>query len=204
MAEYFNRKALLSGSIPLGSFNCAFSFSGSKKIDAAATKSLAMNGKFIPLCKVQLMKHPLSLQDHVKAAVPRSWEPLSLARFIETYGTHVITSITIGGKDVIYVKQHITSTLSITEIKNYIQDVGDQRFSETESLTSSGPIKSKGKASILPFFFSIKLWILLYLTVKVYTHNHLMLHILLQKRQVLCSFVVISNYSADPNFKYQP
>ncbi|RWW37781.1 hypothetical protein BHE74_00057061 [Ensete ventricosum] len=80
MAEYFNRKALLSGSIPLGSFNCAFSFSGSKKIDAAATKSLAMNGKFIPLCKVQLMKHPLSLQDHVKAAVPRSWEPLSLAR----------------------------------------------------------------------------------------------------------------------------
>nr|XP_018680881.1 PREDICTED: MACPF domain-containing protein CAD1-like isoform X4 [Musa acuminata subsp. malaccensis] len=145
MAEYFNRKALLSGSIPLGRFNCAFSFSGSKKIDAAATKSLAMNGKFIPLCKVQLMKHPLSLQDHVKAAVPRSWEPLSLARFIETYGTHVITSITIGGKDVIYVKQHISSTLSITEIKNYILDVGDQRFSETESVTSSGPIKLKGK-----------------------------------------------------------
>ncbi|THU72975.1 hypothetical protein C4D60_Mb04t17890 [Musa balbisiana] len=146
MAEYFNRKALLPGSIPLGRFNCAFSFSGLKKIDAAATKSLAMNGKFIPLWKVQLMKHPLSLQDHVKAAVPRSWEPLSLARFIETYGTHVITSITIGGKDVIYVKQHISSTLSITEIKNYIQNVGDQRFSETESLTSSGPIKLKGKA----------------------------------------------------------
>ncbi|XP_064960380.1 MACPF domain-containing protein CAD1-like isoform X2 [Musa acuminata AAA Group] len=153
MAEYFNRKALLSGSIPLGRFNCAFSFSGSKKIDAAATKSLAMNGKFIPLCKVQLMKHPLSLQDHVKAAVPRSWEPLSLARFIETYGTHVITSITIGGKDVIYVKQHISSTLSITEIKNYILDVGDQRFSETESVTSSGPIKLKGKA-VDPFIFN--------------------------------------------------
>ncbi|RRT48168.1 hypothetical protein BHE74_00050690 [Ensete ventricosum] len=80
MAEHFNTKALLSGNNPLGNFNSVFSFSGSKKIDAAATKSLAMDGKFIPLCKVQLTKHPSPLRDNVRAAVPRSWEPLSLAR----------------------------------------------------------------------------------------------------------------------------
>ncbi|CAL9044141.1 MACPF domain-containing protein CAD1-like isoform X1 [Musa acuminata AAA Group] len=153
MAEHFNTKALLSGNIPLGKFNSAFSFSGSKKIDAAATKSLAMDGKYIPLCKVQLTKHPSLLRDNVRAAVPRSWEPLSLARFIENYGTHVITSITVGGKDVIYVKQHISSTLSITEIKNYIQDAGDQRFSEVETRTSSGPMRMKGKA-VDPFIFN--------------------------------------------------
>lgn len=81
MAEYFNRKALLSGNVPLGSFNSAFSFSGSKKIDAAATKSLAMDGIFIPLCKVQLIKQPSSLQEDVRCAVPLTWDPSSLARY---------------------------------------------------------------------------------------------------------------------------
>jgi len=70
-------------------------------------------------------------------------------RFIENYGTHVITSITVGGKDVIYVKQHSSSPLSAIEIKNYIQDIGDQRFSDSESHTSSGPMKLKDKASAL-------------------------------------------------------
>jgi hypothetical protein len=71
--------------------------------------------------------------------------------FIENFGTHVITSITIGGKDVIYVKQHNTSPLSKLEIKNYIQDIGNQRFSDINSHTSSGQTKSKDKASSLKF-----------------------------------------------------
>ncbi|KAJ4780008.1 MACPF domain-containing protein CAD1 [Rhynchospora pubera] len=146
MAEFFNRKAQLSGNIPLGYFNSAFSFTGSKKIDSASTKTLAIDGKFIPLCKIQLTRSILSLREDVKRAVPVSWEPLSLARFIENYGTHIITSVTVGGKDVIYVKQHSSSALSATEIKNYIQDIGDLRFSENDS-RSSGPIKLKEKES---------------------------------------------------------
>lgn len=67
--------------------------------------------------------------------------------FIENFGTHVITSVTIGGKDVIYVKQHESSSLSSMDIKSYVQDIGNQRFSSTESLTSSGLLKYKDKAS---------------------------------------------------------
>lgn len=77
---------------------------------------------------------------------PNYWF-LLLPSFIENFGTHVITSVTIGGKDVIYVKQHQSSPLSTTEIKNYIQDIGNQRFSGTESNTSSGQMNFKDKAS---------------------------------------------------------
>ncbi|KAJ1392103.1 Membrane attack complex component/perforin [Sesbania bispinosa] len=117
MVEYFNHKADISGSYPLGSFNSAFSFTGSKHVDAAATKTLSSDGFYICLAKVQLIKSHLMLQDNVKRAVPVNWDPPSLASFIENFGTHVITSITIGGKDVIYVKQHHTSPLSKLEIK---------------------------------------------------------------------------------------
>nr|DAD25804.1 TPA_asm: hypothetical protein HUJ06_027272 [Nelumbo nucifera] len=146
MVENFNRRAHLQGSISLGSFNFVFNFTGSKQIDAAGTKSLAMDGYFIPLCKVQLKKSQLVLQENVKQAIPSSWDPSSLARYKENFGTHVITSITIGGKDVIYVKQHHSSPLSTMEIKNYVQDIGDQRFYDTQSRTCSGPIKLKDKA----------------------------------------------------------
>lgn len=80
MAGYFNKKAQLAGDIPLGSFNSAYSFTGSKRFDAMATKSLGMEGKTIPLYKVQLVRQPLSVVEEVKHAVPHSWEPSSLAR----------------------------------------------------------------------------------------------------------------------------
>jgi len=88
MVKYFNKKAgllgdvPLSGDVPLGSFNAAFSYTGSKYIDAAATKTLSMDGFYIPLAKVQLIKSPLVLQENVKRAVPTSWDPPSLARYI--------------------------------------------------------------------------------------------------------------------------
>ncbi|KAK4481270.1 hypothetical protein RD792_012154 [Penstemon davidsonii] len=137
MLEYFNKKASLSGDTPLGSFNAAFSFTGSKHLDAAATKSLCMDGIFIPLANIQLVKSPLVLNENVRRAVPTSWDPPSLASFIENFGTHIITSVTIGGKDVIYIKQHMSSPLSIVEIKNYVQDIGNQRFISVEGLTNS-------------------------------------------------------------------
>lgn len=80
MVEIFNKKVNLSGSPPLGSFNAAFSFTGSKHIDAAATKTLSTDGFYIPLAKVEISKYPLVLQENVKHAVPSSWDPPSLAR----------------------------------------------------------------------------------------------------------------------------
>ncbi|KAG4403531.1 hypothetical protein GLYMA_01G132400v4 [Glycine max] len=153
MVEYFNERANVSGKFPIGSFNSAFSFTGSKHVDEAATKTLSSDGFYIPLAKVQLQKSHLRLQGNVKKAVPVNWDPLSLASFIENFGTHVITSITMGGKDVIYVKQHHTSPLSKLEMKNYIQDIGNQRFSDINSQTSSGQTKSKDKG-VDPFSFN--------------------------------------------------
>ncbi|KAF4378959.1 hypothetical protein F8388_022046 [Cannabis sativa] len=152
MVEYFNQKANLSGAFPLGNFNASFNFTGTKHIDAASTKTLSIDGFYIPLSKVQLMS-PLVLKENVKRAVPSNWDPAALASFIENFGTHVIISVTIGGKDMIYVKQHQHSSLSTLEIKNYVQDIGNQRFSDAESNTSSGPLKLKDKASTTLLFF---------------------------------------------------
>lgn len=81
MVEYFNKKANLSGNVPLGSFNAAFSFTGLKHMDSATTKSLYMDAFFISLAKVQLVNSPLVLQENVKRAVPSCWDPPSLARY---------------------------------------------------------------------------------------------------------------------------
>lgn len=82
MAEYFNKKSGLSDAIPLGSFISMFSLTGSRKVDAAATKALAMDGYFIPLFKLELANSALILREDVKKAVPRSWDPPSLARLV--------------------------------------------------------------------------------------------------------------------------
>lgn len=80
MLEYFNRKANIPGNAPLGSFNVAFSFTGAKHFDATTTKTLCMDGFFIPLARLQLMNSSLVLQESVKRAVPASWDPPALAR----------------------------------------------------------------------------------------------------------------------------
>lgn len=55
----------------------------------------------------------------------------------------------------LYVKQHQSSPLSAMEIKNYVQDIGNQRFSDAESHTSSGQMKFKDKASYRFFLSSL-------------------------------------------------
>lgn len=146
MAEHFNKKSGIPGRIPLGSFNAVFNFTGSWQVDIAATKSLAMDGFFIPLFKVQLAKQHLYLNDDIKRSVPYSWDPSSLASFIENYGTHIIISATIGGRDVVYVKQHQSSPLSSSEIEKYVKDIGNQRFLDFESqLQVVGPSVSQSQ-----------------------------------------------------------
>ncbi|EXB36787.1 hypothetical protein L484_005084 [Morus notabilis] len=151
MAEIFNKRSGISGIIPLGSFNSMFNFTGSWQVDAAVTKSLAMVGYLIPLYKVKLEKQNLVLHEEVKHAVPHTWDPASLASFIENFGTHVVTSATIGGRDVVYIRQHQSSPLSAMDIENYVNDMGDHRFQDSTSQSSAGPLKYKDKGVTVIF-----------------------------------------------------
>lgn len=95
MVEYFNNKANISGSFALGSFNSAFSFTGSRNVDAAATKTLSSDGFYIPLSKGELKKNPLILQQNVKRAVPVNWDPPSLARYVYVYTSYPQNAVTM-------------------------------------------------------------------------------------------------------------
>jgi hypothetical protein len=147
MAEEFNVRSGVKGNIPLGCFNAMFNYTGSWQVDAASTKSLALVGYFIPLYDVKLAKLTLVLHNEIRRAVPSSWDPASLASFIENYGTHIVTSVTIGGRDVVYIRQHQSSPLPVSEIENYVNDMIKHRFHEAESQSITGPLKYKDKVS---------------------------------------------------------
>lgn len=82
MSEQFNQELSLSGKIPSGHFNAAFEFTGVWQKDAANTKSLAFDGVFFTLYNIALDKSQVVLRDHVKQAVPSSWDPAALARYV--------------------------------------------------------------------------------------------------------------------------
>ncbi|CAN8290800.1 unnamed protein product [Cochlearia groenlandica] len=145
MAGQFNMKTGVKGNIPLGCFNAMFNFTGSWQVDAASTKSLALVGYFIPLYDVKLAKTTLVLRNEIRRAVPSSWDPASLASFIENYGTHIVTSVTIGGRDVVYIRQHQSSPLPVSEIENYVKDMMAHRYQGEESQSITGPLKYKDK-----------------------------------------------------------
>ncbi|CAM0944295.1 unnamed protein product [Alopecurus aequalis] len=48
--------------------------------------------------------------------------------FIEKYGTHVIVGLSMGGQDVVYVRQDASSALSPSEIRAHLDRLGDQLF----------------------------------------------------------------------------
>ncbi|XP_054803303.1 MACPF domain-containing protein CAD1 [Prosopis cineraria] len=144
MVKHFNEMSGITEQIPLGSFNTMFNFTGSWMVDAAATKSLAMVGYFFPLFRVKLNKLNLVLHEDIKRAVPYSWDPTALASFIENYGTHIVTSATVGGRDVVYIRQHQSSSLSASDIQNYVEDIGNDRFG-VKNLSSPGPLRYKEK-----------------------------------------------------------
>uniref|UniRef100_A0A0E0JTV5 MACPF domain-containing protein n=1 Tax=Oryza punctata TaxID=4537 RepID=A0A0E0JTV5_ORYPU len=128
MSEQFNRELSLSGKIPSGFFNAMFEFTGCWQKDASITKSLAFDGWCITLYTVALSKAHIILQDHVKQAVPSTWEPAALARFIKKFGTHIVVGVKIGGKDVIYLKQQHSSSLQAVDVQKRLKEMSDQRF----------------------------------------------------------------------------
>ncbi|GAB4848098.1 hypothetical protein Ancab_002762 [Ancistrocladus abbreviatus] len=130
MSEHFNQEISLTGKIPSGFFNAMFDFSGCWQKDAAYTKTMAFDGVFITLYTIALEKSQMVLRDHVKQAVPSSWEPAALARFIENFGTHIVVGIKMGGKDVIYVKQQHSSTLQPADLQKRLKEMADKRFAD--------------------------------------------------------------------------
>ncbi|XP_052142693.1 MACPF domain-containing protein At1g14780 [Oryza glaberrima] len=132
MSELFNQRSSVEGKIPSGQFNASFDLdSGSWAHDAPHTRCLAMDGYFISLFDLRLDHRHLALAAGVLADVPPAWDPSAIARFIEKYGTHVIVGLSMGGQDVVYVKQDKSSSLSPSEIKEHLDRLGDQLFTGT-------------------------------------------------------------------------
>ncbi|XP_071725580.1 MACPF domain-containing protein At4g24290-like [Rutidosis leptorrhynchoides] len=150
MSEQFNQELSLTGKIPSGVFNAMFEFSGSWQKDASSTKTLAFEGMFISLYTIALEKSNIILCDHVKEAVPSSWEPALLARFIERFGTHIIVGVNMGGKDVIYMKQQYASTLQPADVQKRLEAMADKRFLDVDAQygTHSGHISHNDKNDI--------------------------------------------------------
>ncbi|WCJ37729.1 MAC/Perforin domain-containing protein [Euphorbia peplus] len=141
MSEQFNQQLSLSGKIPPGHFNAAFDFTGAWQKDAAYTKALAFDGVYITLYTIVLEKSQVVLSDHIKEAVPSTWDPVSLARFIEKYGTHVIVGVKMGGKDVVYLKQQNPSALEPVDVQKKLKDMADKILIEGTGLNNKNSNK---------------------------------------------------------------
>jgi hypothetical protein len=88
MSEFFNRRSSVTGKIPSGFFNRVFGFeSGSWATEAANTKYLGLDGYFIILFNLHIDRFPLVLSDEVRHAVPTSWDPFALARYVRNFNS---------------------------------------------------------------------------------------------------------------------
>ncbi|XP_057489495.1 MACPF domain-containing protein At4g24290-like [Actinidia eriantha] len=134
MSELLNQKSSVQGKVPSGYLNAIFDLTGSWLTDAGDAKYLAFDGYFISLYYLHLTASPLVLHDKVKKSVPSHWNPASLSRFIQTYGTHIIVGMAIGGQDLLCVKQKSSSvTIPPAELRGYLEDLGDCLFSDRMS-----------------------------------------------------------------------
>ncbi|QCE13076.1 hypothetical protein DEO72_LG11g69 [Vigna unguiculata] len=133
MSELLNQKSAIQGKIPSGYFNALFDLSGDWYHDAHNIKYLAFDGYFISLFYLHLTVSHLILQEEVKKSVPAQWDPASLTRFIQTYGTHIITGMAVGGQDVICVKQKHSSKVSPGDLRRHLENLGDFLFQDLRS-----------------------------------------------------------------------
>lgn len=87
-------------------------------------------------------------------------------RFIEKYGTHIVVGLSVGGQDVLLVRQDKSSTMEASQLKQHIDELGDQLF--TGSCTfSSIHAKSKEHKRNKVFLFPYSLCIHYFLKIKV-------------------------------------
>ncbi|MQM17311.1 hypothetical protein Taro_050280 [Colocasia esculenta] len=155
MSELLNRRSSLTGKIPSGFFNSIFQFNGGAWAqEAAQTKCLAMDGYFISLFNLRIDRPSFALADHVADAVPTSWDPTALARFIVNYGTHIIVGLSVGGQDVVFVRQDESSSLLPAEIKDHLDRLGDQLFTGT-CILPPHHLKAKENRQQVPEVFNV-------------------------------------------------
>ncbi|WJX53786.1 hypothetical protein P8452_39744 [Trifolium repens] len=132
MLEHFNHEMRLVGETASGHFCASFGLSGRCIKELASIKSLAYDGWFIKRYAVELERYHGELHDHVKEAVPSSWDPEALARFIERFGTHVIVGVSMGGKDVLYVRQEHTSDINDpASILKLLKETASMKFKDS-------------------------------------------------------------------------
>ncbi|KAJ4879890.1 MACPF domain-containing protein NSL1 [Raphanus sativus] len=128
MSEKFNQNMSLSGKIPSGMFNTMFELKEGWQKDASSVKTLSYDGWFISLYSIELDRSQVTLRDEVKREVPSSWDSVALAGFIEKYGTHIVVGVTMGGKDVVHMKQLRNSNHEPDEVQKLLKQLGDKRF----------------------------------------------------------------------------
>ncbi|KAH9679992.1 MACPF domain-containing protein [Citrus sinensis] len=155
MSELLNQKCSIQGKVPSGYLNAIFDLTGDWFHDAADTKYLAFDGYFISLYYLHLTTSSLELQDHVKMAVPPHWDPASLARFIQTYGTHIIVGMAVGGQDLICVRQKPSSAIPPADLRRYLEDLGDYLFSDGKSPSFLERKTRDGKQKVPEIFSQI-------------------------------------------------
>ncbi|PIN21227.1 hypothetical protein CDL12_06073 [Handroanthus impetiginosus] len=149
MSEQFNQDICGDvGKIPTGHFNAAFEFTSQWQNDAADTRGLAFDGVFITLYSIEVERSQILLADHVKQAVPPTWDPITLAKFITKYGTHIITGVRVGGKDAVYVKQRHSSPLQDIDLQKILKDVSEKRFSDARGMSSNDTAKTFNEAML--------------------------------------------------------
>ncbi|GMH28287.1 hypothetical protein Nepgr_030130 [Nepenthes gracilis] len=129
MAELVNQRSSVHGKVPSGYFNAIFNFSGAWLNDAADTKYLAFDGYSVALYYLHLATSALVLHEKVKKSVPSHWDPASLSRFIQNFGTHIIVGMAVGGQDLICVRHQPSSRIPPAEVRENLEDLGDALFS---------------------------------------------------------------------------
>ncbi|KAF3551856.1 hypothetical protein DY000_02008831 [Brassica cretica] len=124
----FRSDILSFNQIPSGMFNTMFELKEGWQKDASSVKTLSYDGWFISLYSVELVRSQVTLRDEVKREVPSSWDSVALAGIIEKYGTHVVVGVTMGGKDVVHMKQLRNSNHEPGEVQKQLKQLGDKRF----------------------------------------------------------------------------
>ena len=81
---------------------------------------------------------------------------VSWRRFIETFGTHMIVAVAVGGQDVVFVRQCHSSSIPPAELKLHLENLGDQLFSDDRSLSPwrNNKRESRQKVRFLSVFLS--------------------------------------------------
>jgi hypothetical protein len=74
-----------------------------------------------------------------------------LGRFIQTYGTHMIVGMAVGGQDLLCVKQKPSSPIPPADLRRYLEDLGDFLFSDQRSPSLLQRKTRDGKQKVLCF-----------------------------------------------------